>query len=115
MVVGAPSHWKWSERPEYFAQCEALQSADGSLQIDIIKSAIEDNVLLDPIEGSIPSFPEGDPRHDPAERKVIVELSPSHGIPYPLVIVYRLGSTPADPTEEREVIGWEIVREDELV
>lgn len=108
------SGWHWTERPEYSRQCEGLQNADHPIDIDAVKWVIEDNVLLDPLEGSRPAFPPGHPKHDPDQRRIIVEVAPAHGISESLVVVFRIGPMPNDVTQPRDVIGWEILTEASL-
>jgi hypothetical protein len=103
------TEWVWTERPEYGAECESLGGGDGRW-VDIVKSAIEDNVLLDPIEGSKPVLPPDDSGHDPSQRYITVEEAPGLGAIPALLITFRIESPPDDPTQPREITGWWIER-----
>jgi hypothetical protein len=107
----ANGSWKWTETPQYELRCESLVRGDngsGPIQTDVVKTAIEENVLLDPIAGSKPFRPEGHPNHDPSIRRITVEPAPELGIARALLVVFRIEDEPADPSEPREVTGLEI-------
>lgn len=100
-MSSGPQAWKWTERDEYRAECETL-SGD-SAWVDIVKTAIEDNVLLDPVAGSKALLPEGHPRHDPNVRYVTVEEAPGLGSIPALIVVFRIEPPSEDATQPREV------------
>jgi hypothetical protein len=100
---GSPG-WKWTERDEYRADAESLGGGDASW-VDMVKTAIEDNVLLDPIDGSRPLLPEDHPGHDPAIRYVTIEEAPGLGDIPELTVVFKIEDPPYNPLDEREVTG----------
>lgn len=106
--------WKWTEEnPRFREHCGRICARYGVVYDDFqeVRWAIEESILDDPFEGSVPLYPLGHPSCDENIRRFVYEKHPAHWQLPALVIVFRVEPPITDP---RELTGLEIWSEEEL-
>jgi hypothetical protein len=103
--------WKWTETPEFREDCARLHDDPG--EIDFIHWVITDAILRNPLQGSKPLFPFGDPSHNPWVRWFRTIQSPGANYLYPRIVIFRVEPEPAEEGVPRELTGLALLDDDD--